>query len=196
MNLGELRADLDRRTGRGFDTTSQNDALNAALRWVTRMRRWPWLITTATFTTDASAGYNLPTGWIDTKSVAADGVDLERVHLPDADQWANLQVWVNGAYTVNATQLVILPTSDTGSAIVHRYWQTEPALSDDADEPLLPARHHDLLVSRAALEQQARRPDADKTMLGVIRDDIDQGVKALMVDAYAGQARRPRQRRR
>jgi hypothetical protein len=153
VNLGQLRTALDRLTGVGMDATAQTEWVNAAVQAIASERRWPWLDGTASITTvDGTASYALPADWQATRGVSANGNNYTPVSVRSGDgTWDDWQDDVSYGFAVEGTNLIIYPTpAVSGDTITHRYVKTEPALSADGDEPILPARFHWAIVHYAA----------------------------------------------
>lgn len=166
MNRSELRAALTSRlgipsTGDGLLTeTALNECLDLALRDVSDAGSWPWLLSTSTVTfTDGVAPF--PTGVQEVRELTIAGVRARKASsLPEfLDRLADgaLCVWFPVGTDV---QIAPVPTTDPSTAVLY-FQLTEPALEADAQSPLMPAKHHNVALARAAYHAYIRRQKYD-----------------------------------
>lgn len=185
MNLSEIRDTLQAH-GYATDTaTAQNLVINSVYRAVLAHRRWPWLQKQASLTLSADAST------IDLSSVT-DLRDIDALRVADQDdpQYANLQElrsWSVPNSTVRGypllwsqpapTTLEVYPPADRAYDVTIDYIYTPPALSDDADVPVIPEQHHDVLVYGAIARMAIRERDASVRQLMSV--DYELALRAL-----------------
>ena len=133
MNLTELRAAADRRSGISYDTTALTEVLNEALFAISAERDWPWLDADWRFTTAARATYTSPFGWRSIATVALDGFLLPMVPIGQIDDDSDTRGWA-----ARGTELTLSPTPAAGLAVVVRGVRNETALERDQDSTLMP----------------------------------------------------------
>lgn len=135
-----------------MDASAVNELVNEALSAITEEKPWPWLDGVDSFATTAdTASYALPDDWAQTRAVTIRGQEARRLNIADADQWQQLDQWAGPfAYALEGGNLLIVPTPDTGTEVVHRYRRTEALLVADTDEPLLPVQYHTAVVCYAS----------------------------------------------
>lgn len=153
MNLGQLRTALDQLTGVGMDTSAQTTWINAALHDIASRRDWPWLEGTDSFNTAAgTASYSLPADWQATRGLLIGGDPAAFVNVAEGDNYDDWdQSEARWSFTVDADNLTIYPTPGAVVACTHRYVKEEADLSSDSDTPLIPARHHWMVLHLAAM---------------------------------------------
>jgi hypothetical protein len=150
VNLGQFRTAINRKTGIAFDTTALTEVVNEAVAAAGAEKDWEWLDAVATFATDGSATYTLPADWARTRTVTVGSEQTRRLNIADGDSWSVLDEVGIYSYAIEGGNLVIYPTSSDGQTVTHRYVKFEPTLTDDADEPLIPARFHQAIVCYGA----------------------------------------------
>lgn len=177
--LSALRSSVYLRTGLEtddafFPAATVDAFINASLQQMSTFHRWPWLEkvdTTFTATVVGQSAYTPAADWRTTRRLQIDATDLELRTPRDMAQYANN----NGRpyfYYIEAEEIYLVPTPSTVKAVTHVYTATEPALSDDSDEPLLPNEYADLLVVMASRIVSLRKRDLEMyTMLTSERND-------------------------
>lgn len=170
MDLDDLRAAVLVRMGRPaedamFPEARLTDMVNAALRAVSTEQDWAWLEDSESLIVTAGVDLLIPDAdWERTISLhRTDGWELERKPVQEV-----ARIVASGQpkmYAVTGDKLLVRPTPASGpGALTHRYIRAEPELTDDTDEPLLPARWHDLIVEYAAYLGFRREGDDTSSM--------------------------------
>lgn len=156
MNLSEIRTALDRRTGLAFDTTAQTALVNEAVAFISADYSWPWLQAVETVTTVASTGtYNVAGDWAQTLELrrASDNFELIALSIGELEDSFDPSSDANGepwAFAIYGEQIRLRPVPDAVYSLTHRYYKTEPVLSNTTDTPLMPVRFHHAIVEYAA----------------------------------------------
>lgn len=135
MNLGQIRTQVDRRTGRAQDSSAANAYINEALQIISTERDWPWLDGVSAYTANSSSAA-LPTDWAETRSVNIAGFDAPRYNVADTDQFTQLDlVDVLYVYAIEGGSLYIYPNPSATSTVdvIHRYVKVEHPVVSDAD---------------------------------------------------------------
>lgn len=179
MNLAELRAAVQERTGVDYGVNALNSVINEALADIANEGDWPWLETEATFdTVQGTEGYALPASYSRTRVVAMNGETIDARSPRDFENDASSE-----GFTVRGNNLVLAPVPSRVATVTHVYFQAEPPLIADTDTPLLPAQYHPAVVNYAAsivlervgeFKKSERRKDAydewlKKTKKGAMR---------------------------
>lgn len=158
MNLGQLRAAVDRRTGIAIDPAGAADFVNEANRTIAADHDWPWLATSKSFSTIAGTGsYSgtdaIPADWLRTISLrVADEVPMGHLSVNALDDaWPSADsTGTPYQYSVHAGALLLRPIPDSVLTVTHRYFRAEPELVQDSDVPLMPALFHTAIAELAA----------------------------------------------
>lgn len=158
MNLSQLRAQIDRRTGKKLDILAANSFINEAIDQISNHREWPWLDALQTITTTVDvdsvpvATYDVSAAYTETRTVNVGGLEAQQIYIADGDeyhaalyglpcQYQYSIEWVSGM-----AQLTFYPAPPEGTIIEHRYTRNEAVLSADTDTPLMPERYHSIIV--------------------------------------------------
>ena len=194
MNLGQLRAALERRTGVAYDSTAANELINDGLRAVAAAGKWPWLFDTQTITLVAgTASYALPAGYLDTRSIVlSDGRRAERIAVEDGDVFSSRQELPTCAYAIEGDEVIFYPTPSAAGTATHRFVRGEEELSSDSDTPLLPATFHPAVVcyaARAVMERLDMPRRADR-----FEAEYDRWLRTLPTYKHRGGRRTVRTR--
>lgn len=168
LTLSDLRSAVRRNLGSlssegealNLDTTDLNSILNEASHNIEAEADWPWLITSETITTVAGTRTYTPTaGWYRTRSLTLPTFwALKYASTDQLNDWwpittdTDLPRW----YAVDNLQIELRPAPDAVYSLAHVYFQTEPELIDDGDEPLLPNQFRPRLVDMATAMAGAR----------------------------------------
>ena len=164
MNRGEFRTAIKNRlaipsAGDGLITdTIVNDAINQALTVLTMSRDWPWLVisTQIAFPADIATA-ELPSDMLRAKELVINNATVPYVEL---NQWLEAP---NQGYpyiwTITGNQARIAPTP--GALVLGTLWyyRTDPALTVDAQEPLLPDVFSEWIIAYASYLCAMRRQD-------------------------------------
>lgn len=157
MNLGEMRTKVRLRaqvpTTDGIWTDDFIDAVvNEALVQIGLLQPWPWLAETHTETGDGTGTVDLSAvdpPVRDITSVFVDAYEADPVSTDEIDRW--LFTERSGfVFAPWGDALLIRPEPATDESVRVRYFRDEPALTDDADTPLIPERYHIAVVEMAA----------------------------------------------
>lgn len=130
-----------------------NDANHA----IEVMEDWPWLMTSATFTTTANtATYPTPANWLRTDEILFnwnDGSTPALEHLSPReinDRYPASSINQPVAWSIQGDQIMLRPIPDGVYTITHWYYRTEPDLFQDSDTPVMPQSFHAAIVELAA----------------------------------------------
>ncbi|MGE4425490.1 MAG: hypothetical protein AB7G37_03445 [Solirubrobacteraceae bacterium] len=158
MNLAQLRARVDARSGIAVAASEVDASINEALSVLSLEERWPWLRASAGATFDVDEPVDLPADLAQLVSVTADGhryslvapadVTVARVYS-DRQRLAAVQ---NGA-------LILWPAPAVGAELVVDYISMEKHLVDDTDEPHLPDAYSQAVIHLAISLVQDRAPE-------------------------------------
>lgn len=170
MNLGEARTELQ---ARGFDyltSTRCNAYLNRAIAAIAGHASWPWL--------EATASGTAPLTITDLRAVLACVDTTTQAELAASDRRLLVSLYTTVTdtgspewwYRTGLTQISVYPANTTDTIEV-RYIAHEAELTSDASSPLLPARHHNVWVDRAALEAYSDSDNFDAA--GALKAKID-----------------------
>lgn len=131
-----------------------NRFVNSALHLIAADEDWPWLRTSTTITTDGSADYAMPDGWLKIRGVRIDG-DLPMTYYDklELDQRWPLASTVGrpSEWCDEGDRLLLRPIPSGAFDVVVDYLRQEPELGSDSDTPLMPYTFHDAIVERAAV---------------------------------------------
>lgn len=143
-----------------------DDAINEALRRVSKDRRWPWLIMQASmsFTVGNAGIVALPTGYMAAKHLTITGTSGTRVakYLPLSeflDTEARQTELIRHVWTVSGVNIQLSPAPTVTTAGTLHYYGVEPDLTTDDGEPLMPDAYHDVVVAFATYICALRRQD-------------------------------------
>lgn len=156
MNLSQLRAQIDRRTGVRQDVLAANSFINEAVNIISTRREWPWLDALQTITTTADENtYEVGANYSESRTVNVAGLEAEQIYIADGDEYAGTALnpdhyeysieWTSG--TANLT---LYPTPPAGTTVLHRYTRTESLLISDTATPFMPERYHSVIADLAA----------------------------------------------
>lgn len=157
MNLGQLRTQIDRRTGVRQDIPAANSFINEAINIIASHREWPWLDAVQTITTtDGENTYDVPSNYSETRTLNIAGIEAQQIYVADGDDFdATTYVPYCGyeyviEWTQGSGQLILFPTPPAGTTATHRYTRTEPLLVTDNSSPLMPERYHSIIADLAS----------------------------------------------
>jgi len=153
MNLSQLRAQIDRRTGKRLDPLAANSFINEALNTVSSYREWPWLDALQTITTTEDENtYAVASTYSETRTVNVGGLEASLIYIADGDDYIGNASSYEYAIesTAGASEIILYPTPPTGTTVLHRFTRTEALMSSDTDEPLMPERYHAIVCDLAA----------------------------------------------
>lgn len=188
-DLTDIRTEVRRRIAMSSSDTQLDDTVltglvNAAIRKLSLMHDWPWLIATDatwTATVAGTAGYTPASDWRKTLYIVVDDDQLMQLKQPQ-DIWRySQQDGFPLFYTVENGTISLYPNPDAVYNVRHVYVKTETALSNDTDEPLVPLWALDLVIELAAVlaakrlrdRELAREMEAEfQYNLDSIKDDI------------------------
>ena len=143
-----------------FKNAVVDDKINEAVQFIATDRDWPWLEATTTITTvSGTAGYSLPTDWARTQTVAVNGRQARPMSIEDYRQAESTDGLTPYRYCIYASQILLHPTPGEVFTVRHDYIKTEPSLSGDNDEPLIPDRFSYAVVARACGQLSNRGND-------------------------------------
>jgi hypothetical protein len=167
MQLSELRTAVRTRLGNPatdgfFSDANLTDLVNEALQAISTERDWPWLTTSTTFPTVAgTAAYTPTAGWMRTLVLCIDGYQpIEERQLAEIRSMPTADRGMPRYYAVTGDQIVLRDVPDGVYTITHDYVKVEPALTSDANTPLMPSQFHYSIVAKAAELASIRQRDA------------------------------------
>jgi len=157
MNLSQMRAQIDRRTGVRQDPLAANAYINEALNTISSRREWPWLDGLQSFPIAGQfATYDVGTDYSETRTLNVGNLEARYLYVADADKFNAVVPYIPSfgyeyiiEWTDGLAQLKILPTPPDGTQVLHRYTRTETLLVNDTDLPLMPERYHSALCDYA-----------------------------------------------
>lgn len=186
MQLTDIRDEVRLRMGlsssdANFTDTHLNTLINAALRQVSTHEDWPWLEKLATAATVASTEtITLASDVRKVTFMRHEYRELRYVNFRDRALYYNLTGYPN-TFSVYAGNWYIWPTPDAAYTISYGYIaKTEPTLSLDADEPLMPDWAISLCITYACVLAARRSRDRElekvfyaeyADLMRTIRDD-------------------------
>lgn len=197
MNLAEIRNTIQAHGYSPDTTAAQNVLVNQIYREVLNHRRWPWLRRTAVLPLSAgSTALDLST-LVNLRDV--DAIHLGGLQDPLALDLEDLRsqrpvFTANGcprAWARFGSSLEILPAADRDYDVTVDYIYSPPPLVDDADVPVIPAEHHDILVYGAISRLGIRERDTNVRQL--LREDYISALAALRSAAGFEQRQTSRQ---
>lgn len=184
MQLSTIRELVRDRVGLSADDSMAQDAvlnrlINAALRQVQTIAEWPWLEATATVAAESDG--KIPTsgmtGFRKVAAVSEGENDLPYRSPRYRARYKNVKgkptCWTREAanfYTMPA------PTAD-GYDVTVRYHRTEPELTTDAQEPLMPDWAIDLLIAQVCILVARRFRNGEQTNHYII--EREEALRAL-----------------
>lgn len=164
MNRGDLRTAIKNRlaipsAGDGLITdTIVNDAINQALTVVTMTRDWPWLLRSSQLAFPANLGYaEAPCEMLRAKELVINNSVVPYIELNqflDAPNLGYPYVW-----TITGSQIRINPAPTAMVLGTLWYYTTDPALTVDTQEPLLPDVFSEWIISYGSYLCALRRQD-------------------------------------
>lgn len=179
MTLAELRAKINRRTGKYLTDEALNDLINEALTALSLEARWPWLdaVATLTWPDDDSSTTPMPFSWQVIKSVTVGRADEYQPRAQrDLDTFdQGVSDFVRG-YAVHGRTIELAPAPAAGATVVIRGTRLDGPLVRDTDEPFLPDAYTEAVIHHAAGTVFDRHHDAAR--------------REVHMDAYDGWVRR------
>lgn len=183
MNFGQMQTEC---LAYGFGDSAYRSRFKAWLNDAQRLtlRRVPiretWSRSTVT-TTSGTKTYTLPTDLVGIRSLtdSASNVPLD----PIDPRWLDTITASSGTprtYALDDTGLVLYPTPDGAYSLLLRYVANPADMAADTDTPLIPAAHHDLLISYAV--SRAYRSEDDDQRAQTLMSDYERGVAQLADD--------------
>ena len=186
MNRGELRTEIKNRlaipsAGDGLITdTVVNSAINSALRVITTTRDWPWLLSSQQVAFPGNVGYTeVPCEFVRAKELVVDTYRVPYVEINefiDQNQLGYPYVW-----TIIGKQIKLWPIPTTLTLGTLYYYQSEPELTIDTQNPIMPDFLQSWLISYASYLCAMRRQDEgtaqiyfaeSNDLLNRMRDDV------------------------
>lgn len=146
-----------------------------ALRDISGINTWPWLLTTANLNFTAGVA-TLPTDCQTIRRLLINGLPAKRAPYDVVVSRTDAFVW-----TEAGTTLLIYPaatiTQTTQTSVLH-YWRDEPELTTDQAIPVLPTQWHQMLTCRASYFLNVRRGDMSRIATDLA--EWQAGLKNLM----------------
>jgi len=164
VNRGELRTAVAARlaiapTGDGLLTTTELDrCVNQALRDLSDVKQWPWLLTSAALVfVDGVAAFPTDPAVVHLRELTINDRRAKKAsslgEFLDSLTGAGRHVWF---YEGTDIKLAPVPSTAPTSATLY-YLQAEPELTEDGVSPLAPSQYHNVVVARAAYHAEVRR---------------------------------------
>lgn len=164
MNRGQLRQKLILRLRIPpagdplLDEPTLNECIAQALRDISSVSDWPWLLTSSSLTFTAGVA-PAPATMVKVRELTITSVRAKFVGLAEfldivgtGDQW----VW-----TVIGTNVQLTPAPTTSPTNVLYFIRAEPDLTVDTQSPLIPEAHQQAVLSRASYHACVRKGLAD-----------------------------------
>lgn len=183
MNLRDLAAAVNLRTGVGVSEDALYDVVNEALAKVSRVQDWPWLEQAQAITAlEDTDDYTLDLDARRIVSVTVNGFETLPVAPVEMDAWDEEGISLRRIFAVEGgTTLSLRPTPTEDDPIVVRYIANEPRLTAATQTPLLPDAYSDVLIDGASsmiLERVGELARADRAA-----NRFDAGVKEMVKGA-------------
>lgn len=141
-----------------LDETILNDCLGQALRDVSAVSDWPWLLTSASLTFTAGSA-PVPAAMVKVRELTVNATRAKNVDLAEfldtvalGDQW----VWM-----IDGSSIKLTPVPTTSPTNVLYFIRAEPALAQDTTSPLIPEAHQAAVISRACYHACIRKRMSD-----------------------------------
>lgn len=186
MNRGELRTEIKNRlaipsSGDGLITDSVvNQAITDALNVIVTTRDWPWLLTSQQLAFPANIGKaDLPCDFVRAKELVINDQPVTYVDLNEflyTNELGYPYVW-----TIAGNDVKIWPVGTQLVLGTMWYYRSEPEMTVDSQEPLMPAFLHQWIVAYGAYLCAMRRQDEGRAqvyfaqsndLLNRMRDDV------------------------
>lgn len=136
-----------------------DDAINNAIVTFEAERNWPWQLRQVDITlTDATGVVPLPTDWQSTRAVWQSDNELTYVAPYDLQRWGTATGDAD-AFSLIGRTMELRPRPATGTVITHQYHRTATLMSEDTDEPDMPANSYPAIVAKAAQLCSTREDD-------------------------------------
>ena len=171
MNRGQLVTALSSRlgiptAGDGLLTTaSMQDMVQSAARDLASEADWPWLLTSGSLTFSTTTGLaTAPTGMVKARELTIGGIRACYVALGEFLDAVHVDAYV---WTIRGTSVALSVIPATAPTAVLWYISGETSFTADADSPLAPDVHHNVLLARASYHANTRRSRFEDA----IRDD-------------------------
>ena len=151
--LGDLRTKVYRASG--YDSgdsrlpaATVDGFVNRGLQRIARRRDWPWMEKQATLSlVPGEPGYDLPDDWSRTVRVSREGRNMRLISPRRVSLYGR-----SGSprvYYIEQNKIWVVPMPLEEEDLTHVYFRTERHLTADAEEPWLPDRFDDVLVTEA-----------------------------------------------
>lgn len=187
MTRAELRTEL---LARGFDfltPTRANQILEWARAELDSLYLWPYREESAVGTAPLAIS---DLGTVEAVINADTGCELLPAEYRDLiAAFGDLSTpgepvyWYRAEPTAGQPEIATYPTSTANIGV--QYWQITPAFDDDADEPLAPARYHDIVLELAV--QRAYRDSDSHQFAEALQTHIDRRVARMVDDLFTQQ---------
>lgn len=169
MNRKQLRDALTARlgippSGDGLLTeTALVDCIQLALTDMSVEHHWPWLLASSAVTfTAGAAPFPTSPAVLNARELVVDGDRAQRAgslsEFLDAQTLGDPCLWFE-----QENEVVLAPTPVTQPTTATLYYtRTEPDLVSEAQSPLLPVQHHNVLLAGAAYHAEMRRSQMER----------------------------------
>jgi hypothetical protein len=149
--------------------------IEQALRDVSGLNTWPWLLTSANINFTTGTG-TLPADCQTIRALIINGLKAKRAPYDIVVSRTDAFVWTEfGASILLYPAATITQTTQTAG--LHS-WRVEPALETDIAIPLIPTQWHQMIVCRASYFLNMRRGDSTRVAADLAEWQV--GLKNLM----------------
>jgi len=141
-----------------LDEPMLNDLIAQALRDVSSVSDWPWLVTSASITFTAGVG-PVPATMVKVRELVINTARAKYVDLAEFLDTA----WLGSQYvwTVIGTNIQLSPAPTISPTNTLYFIRGEPELTSDIAVPLIPEAHQAAILSRASYHAEVRRGRAE-----------------------------------
>lgn len=143
-----------------LDEPILNECIDQALRDISAVADWPWLLTSASLTFSTTTGIAVaPTSMVKVRELTITGVRARNVDLSEfLDVAARGDSWV---WMISGTNIQLTPIPSLVPVAVLWYIKAEPSLTADITVPLIPEGHIAAVLARASYHACVRKGMAD-----------------------------------
>jgi hypothetical protein len=167
-------------TDNALPSSVLNNIINAALRQLSLEHDWSWLTATDSSFTATAAGtkdYTPHSTWRTTQYIVVDTDHLLKNKQPaDAARYSNFEGYPQ-FYSIEGGTIRLFPTPDAVYDVRHVFTRTEPLLTGDTDEPLMPDWAIDMLVLTSAHIAAGRLRDRD--LQAALKPELDRIMSSI-----------------
>lgn len=187
MQLSDIRDEVRLRCGiAATDGLATDEDLttivNSALRYVSALRDWPWLVATESFSTVVGQTEYTPSDsdWRTTIRLEIPEHDFPLTHRTPRQvaKFLNHEGPYPVIYYVERGKIILAPKPTQVVTVKHVYLINETPLDSDSDEPLCPDYAIDLVIIKAAKTLAPRI--RDNTLMRQLQGEWEEAVGSLL----------------